>query len=327
MNSTKEKIAKILIENKNNFISGEFISSELGISRASIWKHINSLRSEGFEIESKNKVGYKLILNDENTISEYEIMHDLNTQIIGRSTHYFKSIDSTNTYAHKIAGSSEDGTLIVAEEQTAGRGRTGRYWFSKMEEGLYFSLILKPEIPIMKSSFLTQVAGASLLKALDRLGVNSSIKWPNDIILNKKKISGILTEMSAEIDRISYIIIGIGINLYGKNFDDSISQKATSIENEGYNIKRLDFIKSFCEEFEKMYIEFLSDDTDHILQILRDRSEILWKEVFIIRGDKKEKVFAKDIDRSGNLIVSYPDGREEGIFTGEVSIRGLDSYV
>lgn len=327
MNSTKEKIAKILIENKNNFISGEFISSELGISRASIWKHINSLKNEGFNIQSKNKLGYKLSLDKKKSISAYEISYNLNTSIVGNTVVYFESIDSTNTYAKKIARNSKEGTIVVAEEQTEGRGRSGKSWVSKKGDGVYFSIILKPEIPITRASFLTQVAGAAMILALSKLGIDVGIKWPNDIILNGKKICGILTEMEAEIERISHIIIGIGTNLYSKEFDKDISHKATSLQNEGYEVNKVDFIHAFCEEFENLYIKFLSNDTSSIIDILKEKSVLIGREIYIIDRNDKRKVVAHDIDNLGNLIVKNEHGNLETIFSGEISIRGLDSYI
>lgn len=325
--STKEKVMDILSNNTEKHISGEEISEILGISRASVWKHINSLKKEGFDIESRTGTGYILKGKTGDNLTPYEIKKNLNTEFIAQNVEYFTTIDSTNTYAGKIAEKSPEGTVIIADEQTAGKGRTGRNWVSKEKEGIYFSVILKPEIPVVKASFLTQVAGAALVSALNKLGVDAKIKWPNDIILGNKKIAGILTEMSAEIDRIFYIIVGIGINLYNTEFDDEIASKATSILKEGYKLDREDILKNFFDEFEKMYLDFISGKTEDIIKILVGKSVVVGKEVYIVNGSNKEKVTAVDIDGDGNLVVESEGGEKKTVFTGEISIRGLDSYI
>lgn len=326
--NTKEFIINILKDNSDKYISGEYISQQLGLSRASVWKGIKTLRKEGFNITSKNGAGYRLEgKKKESTLSSYEIKYNLNTKYIAQKIYSFDTIDSTNIYANNIAEKSPEGTVIISNEQTDGKGRTGKKWISKENDGVYFSIILKPNIPIIKSSFLTQVAGASLLKTLEKLSVKTEIKWPNDIILNNKKIAGILTEMNAEIDKISYIIVGIGINLYNSEFEKSISNVATSIKKEGYNLNKEQFLKLFFETFEYYYDKFICDDNDEVLKILRDYSAVLGKDIYILKNGEKKIVFAENIDEHGNLVIRNSFGILETIFSGEISIRGLDSYV
>ena len=325
--STKEKVMDILSECGEKHISGEEISEKLGISRASVWKHINNLKKEGFDIESRSGTGYRLRGKTGDNLTPYEIKKNLDTKFIGQNIEYFETIDSTNIYAGKVAGKSKEGTVIISDEQTAGKGRTGRKWVSKQKEGIYFSLILKPEIPLIKASFLTQVAGAALTAAFEKMGVDVTIKWPNDIILNGKKIAGILTEMQAEIDRIFYIVVGIGINLYNENFDEEIIHKATSVLKEGHRIEREELLKNFFEEFEKMYVAFLEGDNREVLKKLREKSAVIGREIYVVNGDDRRKAEAKDIDDDGNLVVEFEDGKVETIFTGEVSIRGMESYI
>lgn len=325
--STKERVMDILSNSQEKYISGEDISEKLGISRASVWKHINNLKKEGFDIESRSGMGYALKGKISNNLTPYEIKKNLNTEFIGQNIEYFETIDSTNMYAGKIANKSPEGTVVIANEQTKGKGRTGRRWISKEEEGLYFSLILKPEIAIVKASFLTQLAGAALVSAFENMGIDAKIKWPNDVILNGKKIAGILTEMSAEIDRIFYIVIGIGINLYNENFDDEIKEKASSLLKEGYKVSRKDFLQEFFKEFEAMYREFLCDNRNEVLDILRKKSAVIGKEIYVIDGKKRKKAKALNIDSYGNLEVRFEDGEEKTVFTGEISIRGLESYI
>lgn len=325
--TSKEQVLDILIENMDIHISGESISQQLGISRASVWKHINSLKKEGFEIESKSGIGYILLGKTDSSLTSYEIKRGLETEFIGQNIEYFKSIDSTNTFAKNIAPKSDEGMVIISDEQSSGKGRVGREWISKENEGIYFSIILKPDIDIMNASFLTQVAGAAMVSSLEKMGVESTIKWPNDIIVNGKKISGILTEMSAEIDQISYIVVGIGVNLYNQSFEEEIESKATSLKKEGYDIDKKEFLQKFFLEFEDLYKEFLSGDKESTISILRKKSAVLDKEVYIIDRTGKIKVYARDIDENGNLLVEKENGSIETIFTGEISIRGLESYI
>lgn len=325
--TSKEQVLDILIENMDIHISGESISQQLGISRASVWKHINSLKKEGFEIESKSGIGYILLGKTDSSLTSYEIKRGLETEFIGQNIEYFKSIDSTNTFAKNIAPKSDEGMVIISDEQSSGKGRVGREWISKENEGIYFSIILKPDIDIMNASFLTQVAGAAMVSSLEKMGVESTIKWPNDIIVNGKKISGILTEMSAEIDQISYIVVGIGVNLYNQSFEEEIESKATSLKKEGYDIDKKEFLQKFFLEFEDLYKEFLSGDKESTISILRKKSAVLDKEVYIIDRTGKTKVYARDIDENGNLLVEKENGSIETIFTGEISIRGLESYI
>ncbi len=327
MTKTREKVINILIDNSDKYISGEYMSDILGLSRASVWKHIKALKTEGFDIESKAGHGYRLHRKEKMGLSSYEIKHQLKTSYMGQEVYYFESIDSTNIYANTIANQTPEGAVVVSKKQTQGKGRSGKIWVSDYDQGIYFSTILKPSIPISRASFLTQVAGAALATSLEKLGVACQIKWPNDLVLNGKKIAGILTEMRAEIESISYIIVGIGINIGPKTFDGAISNVATSLANEGYQIQDLNLLRTFFIDFEDLYEDFKNKDYTRILGILKDKSAVLGKEIYLIRDGQKDKVFAENIDEYGNLIVRNELGFLEEIFTGEISIRGLDSYI
>lgn len=327
MTKTREKVINILIDNSDKYISGEYMSDILGLSRASIWKHIKALKGEGFDIESKAGHGYRLHRKEKRGLSSYEIKHKLKTSYMGQEVYCFDSIDSTNIYANTIANQASEGAVVVSKEQTQGKGRSGKVWVSDNDQGIYFSTILKPSIPISRASFLTQVAGAALATSLERLGVACQIKWPNDLVLNGRKIAGILTEMRAEIESISYIIVGIGVNIGPKTFEESISTVATSLANEGYQIQDLDLLRAFFIDFEDLYEDFKKRDYSRILGILKDKSAVLGKEIYLIRDGQKDKVFAENIDEYGNLIVRNELGFLEEVFTGEISVRGLDSYI
>ena len=325
--TNRERVMDILQDNSDTYMSGESISENLEISRASVWKHISSLKKEGYEIESKAGTGYRLVGKSVDRLTAYDVKKGLETGFIGQNFEYFETIDSTNTYAGKCAENSPEGTVIAAGEQTAGRGRTGRKWISKSSEGIYFSLILKPEIPVMRASFLTQVAGGALVEAFEEIDIPVKIKWPNDIILNGRKICGILTEMKAEIDRISYVVVGIGINLIAEEFDEELEKKATSLAKEGYRVDTAEILRKFFEIFERRYIQFINGDSEEILKTLREKSAVIGREIYVVTSKSRTKVYAEDIDDRGNLIVREDDGTLKTVYTGEISIRGLDSYI
>ena len=324
----REKIIRMILDNGENFISGEQLSKELGISRTAVWKHINALKEEGYNIESVNKKGYRLIEKPDDILRIGNISYNLPTEFIGQKVIHFDTIASTNDYAKEIANKVNGGTLVISEQQTKGKGRLGRVWQSKSGDGIWMSLIIKPKIEPYRASFITLVAGASLVKALNNLGVEVSIKWPNDIILNNKKLCGILTELSAEMERVNYVIIGLGINVKTMTFPDVIKEKATSLYKEGYKIPRVDIVRQFCIEFEKMYKAYILDgNKKDTLDICRKYSAVINKQVYIIKNNKKELVKCIDISENGNLIIKERNGQLKEIISGEISIRGVKGYV
>lgn len=324
----KNKIIEIILSKGNEFISGEELSKQLGISRAGIWKHIKTLKEEGYNIESVNKKGYRLAEKPVDLLTHQNICHDLNTDFIGNNIIHFQTIDSTNDYAKKIASEKEDGTVIISEEQTKGKGRLGRQWYSKSHEGIWMSIVLKPNIMPYKAPFITLIAGASIVKALNDLEVKTLIKWPNDIILNGKKISGILTELSAEIERVNHIVLGMGINVKTMEFSQEICDIATSLYKEGYKVSRVDIVRNILNEFEKLYIDYVNNNSkEETLNICRQYSAIIGKDIYILNGDNKEQVKCLDINEGGNLIVEKQDKTTREIMSGEVSIRGIKGYV
>jgi len=269
-----------------------------------------------------------LIEEDKDLLTYNNISYKLKTNIIGKKIVHFETIDSTNGYGKKIASEELDGTVIISEEQTKGKGRIGRQWHSKSKEGIWMSIILKPNIMPQKAPFITLIAGASIAKALNNLGIETTIKWPNDIIINNKKVAGILTELSAEIDRINYIVLGIGINVKTTEFSQEISEIATSLYKEGYKTSRVDITKSILREFEVLYLQYINENSKNdTLDICRKYSAIIEKDVYLIKGEDKELVRCLDINKDGNLIVQTEDNIIKEIISGEVSIRGVKGYV
>ena len=190
------------------------------------------------------------------------------------------------------------------------------------------SLMLKPEIPVYKAPFLTLVAGASILNAFRNLGVDAEIKWPNDIVLNGQKICGILTEMVAEVEKVGCVVIGMGINVNTMLFPGELSEKATSLKKEGFDIKRTDIIREIMKEFEGLYNLYIEGGSrEDIIGICRKYSVLIGKDVYLIKKDHREKVYCMDISNDGNLIVKHNDGEIEEIISGEVSVRGQNGYI
>ena len=253
---------------------------------------------------------------------------ELNTNFIGKNIIHLETVDSTNDYLKKINNQVEDGTVVISDEQTKGKGRLGRKWQSKSREGIWMSIILKPEIIPYKAPFITLIAGASIVKALNNLQVPAKIKWPNDIVINNKKVSGILTELSADIEKTNYIIVGIGINVNNSEFDRDLKEKATSLYKEHYKLSKVDIVTEILHELEKLYKDYIDRDCkEETLKICKEYSEIINKDVYIVKENEKELVKCVDINKEGNLIVRDSNNKLKEIISGEVSIRGVKGYV
>ena len=323
----KEKILKLLKDNKDEFVSGETISHVVGISRAGIWKYINQLKVDGYLIESKSRNGYKL--KEYADILNYsEIEPYLSTKFIGRNIFHFDTIDSTNTKAKELArGNATEGAVVISEEQTAGKGRLGRKWVSPKSQGIWMSIILRPNIDTLNASKLTLIGAAAVYKALESLNINSSIKWPNDIILNGKKLCGILTEMSGELNQIEYVIMGIGINVNSTlaHMPEDIASIATSLKIEkSEDYPRAELCAKILNNFELLYEKFILDENlEEVLNISREHSAILGKEIEILNRGKLVKAVAVDISSDGLLVLKHADGTLETVISGEVSLNSV----
>ena len=324
----KNRILNLLKES-DDFISGQKISDDLGVSRAAVWKYINALKEEGYEIESISRRGYKFVLSPD-VLTYEEIEKFLDTKYIGRELIYLPAVDSTNNYAKNIASNKNEGTVVTAEQQLSGKGRLGRDWTSPSHKGIYMSIILKPDLDPSKVAKLTLIGAAAVYKALKDIGIQSQIKWPNDIVIDGKKVCGILTEMSCELNIIDYIIMGIGINvnLDKDDIPKELKDKATSLKLvTKKTINRKELLGLVLNHFEKLYESFKKDlNLDEVIKICKENSALLGKEVHIIQGNSTRKGKAIDINSEGELIVKFDTGIET-IYSGEVSVRGLNGYV
>lgn len=323
------KILKILNE-EQEFVSGEFIANKLGITRAGVWKYISKLKNMGYEIISVNNKGY-LLKDNKNLYNQFEILKNLHTDFIGKNIIFFDSIDSTNIYAKNLAyEGTKEGTVIISNTQINGKGRLEKQWISEKDSGIYMSIILRPNIELINCNQITLITSIALCRVLKSLNLETYIKWPNDIILNNKKISGILIELSAEIEKVNYIIVGVGINVNNKSIDENIKDKATSIFLETKNMfSRVQIIQSFLFEFEKMYTQYIKNSNfNEFLDEYKELCINLGKEVKIFSKDKEDFGKIVGITEYGQLIFLNNKNEEIKIISGEVSIRNIDgSYI
>ena len=295
-----------------------------------MWKAINQLKEAGYEIEAQQNKGYRLKAAPD-LMTEAEIKSLLHTDWVAKEVLYFDTIDSTNTKAQELAEKGyPSGTLVVADKQESGKGRRGRSWVSPSGTGIFMTLMIKPDINPNNASMLTLVAALAVAKAITSVtGEKALIKWPNDIVVNGKKVCGILTEMNAQFDYINHIVVGIGINVHNESFPEEISQMASSlmIEAGGKRFHRAQIIAETMSYFEQYYDTFLK--TQDLSALVREYDELLVNRNKSVRVlDPKEPFDGKamGITPKGELIVDTWESRKL-VSSGEVSVRGIYGYV
>jgi BirA family biotin operon repressor/biotin-[acetyl-CoA-carboxylase] ligase len=324
----KQKVFKILLEAKDH-LSGEEISERLGVSRTAIWKHINALKEDGYDIEAVPRKGY-LLKNRVDKLLRTEIITELNLKHWNKENIYtYDQVDSTNIIGKKFAAEGkEEGTFIIAEEQTKGKGRMGRDWVSPYGKGIWLSFILRPEIIPLRASEITFVIAVGIMEGIKKhINKEVKIKWPNDILLDGKKIVGILTEISAEMERINYIVAGIGINANQdiEDFPEDIRVKATSLRlNTGKYINRNELLRELIEEMERIYFIYKNEGFKKILEFWKENNATLGRRVKAITFDGEITGVAERIDDEGYLIILDDQGNENKILAGDVSLRNED---
>jgi BirA family biotin operon repressor/biotin-[acetyl-CoA-carboxylase] ligase len=325
----KERILMELNQNKQDFISGQYLSDRLGISRTAVWKYINSLKKQGYEIEAVPNKGYRLVTSPDVLIPE-EVYPLLKTSVLGRKIIHSEKLASTSTLAKEIAPQQQEGTLVIAEEQTGGRGRLGRKWYSPRGGGIWASLILKPRIRPEKAYQLTQVAAVAVVKAIkEATGILAGIKWPNDIIINGKKVCGILTEMNAEADAVNHIILSIGLNVKPGEGDMplDLKDKMTFLDVErGFGVSRKGLLAVLLGELEKAYHAFLDKGFETVAADCRRFSVLLGREVRVEQMDRIFQGRAVEITGDGALLVETAEEKME-VISGDVSVRGVYGYL
>ncbi|MGD2278769.1 MAG: biotin--[acetyl-CoA-carboxylase] ligase [Candidatus Omnitrophota bacterium] len=315
----KKKILNIFYKNTGSFISGEDISDKLKVSRASVWKYINKIREDGYVIDAVPHLGYRITAVPDKLYG-HEISRDLKTKNIGqKNVYHYEHIDSTNNKAYELAESGEpEGTIVVAEAQGKGKGRIGRKWASPKGEGVYMSLVLRPDVETDEIPTITLIAAISAVKAIDEVcSLKPKIKWPNDILVNSKKLGGILTEIKAQPDQVDFLILGIGINV--NTHQDKIPRIATSLKNEcSKRISRSEVVKRFLENFEKDYTKFKKEGFKSLRNECKSNSSVLGKKVKVTEHHKTLEGEAVDIDQKGALILKLDNGSRQRVFSGDV---------
>lgn len=323
----KTEVLKALRQ-QEDYVSGQKLCEKLGVSRTAVWKVISQLKEEGYVIESVTNKGYRL-LQEPNILSESEILSRLHTTCIGKQVQYFDTLDSTNTYCGRKGEELAHGTVVVAEKQTAGLGSRGRNWTSPKGSSIYMSLLLKPDISPDAAPRLTLVMALSVACAFRNLGVKVQIKWPNDIVINGKKLVGILTEMRAEIGYVHQVVIGVGINVLTEQFPEELAQRATSVFLEtGKTFSRAEVLAEVLECFEQDYETFLrTSDLSELLEQYTQFSATIGKEVCVLEQKATYNGRALRVNETGQLLVELEDGSVNAVFADEVSVRGIYGYV
>lgn len=308
-----------LLKEKDGFVSGEEIGSALGVSRAAVWKNVARLKEEGYRIESVSKRGYRLIQSAD----------ALNKAEIGiENCIYYPVTDSTNLRA-KAAALKEgfkDGLLVVCGRQTGGRGRLGRGWEDN-GRNVCMSFVFKPDIPPVEASALTLVTGLAVTEALrEYTGLEIGIKWPNDVILKGKKLCGILTEMSAEMDKINFVVTGIGINVNEDSFSEELRDKATSLILEtGRKFNRAEIIRVCAKKILQYYDKFRKSGFEAFVEEYNRLCINIGKEVKAIYKSGEIKGLAAGVNCDGALLIKKEGGEEIAVNSGEVSLRLTDN--
>jgi BirA family biotin operon repressor/biotin-[acetyl-CoA-carboxylase] ligase len=323
MQVAEEEVLALLQKNQRTFLSTKEISERLGVHPYVVYQTIKELRRWDFKILSERGKGYRLLEAPE-LLLPGEIKKRLKTKILGKDILSYRTLGSTNQLGFRLAESGVgEGTLIVADEQTKGRGRMGRGWYSPPKLGLWMSLILRPEIPPFKAPGLSICAGLALAQAIGGLtGMDARIKWPNDCLVNDRKVGGILLELSAELDRINFVIVGIGVNVnhLSKDFPKKLSSIATSIRMEwGREVSRIKLLTLFLKKFEAIYLDFKKNGLVPQRQLIKKFSSLLGKKVVVKFGKEKIEGVAEDIDDNGSLVIRTRKG-ERVVRAGEVTV-------
>ncbi|HHP50506.1 MAG TPA: biotin--[acetyl-CoA-carboxylase] ligase, partial [Moorella mulderi] len=325
---TRERILDCLKDRLDQFVSGEEMGRRLGISRTAVWKHIQALREAGYEIEAQSRSGYRLRRIPDRLYPE-EVKKNLKTSWLGHVLIYLEETSSTNWIARELAEKGcSSGAVVVAESQTQGRGRRGRFWHSPSGKGLWFSVVLRPQVEPFQAPQLTLLTGVAVAQAVKRFtGLPVGLKWPNDLWVGGKKLGGILTEIKAEMDAVEYVVVGIGlnVNLENSDFPEELRGTATSLLLSLHKkIPRVALLQEILGSLEKIYELWQEEGFDPVRRAWKEASCILDREVEIRSGDGVYRGIALDIDGEGALLVRTGEGEIRRFLSGEVSLRVRD---
>ncbi len=325
----KAKILALLRE-REEYVSGQELCQRFGVSRTAVWKAIGQLKKEGYCIEAVKNRGY-LLVPEEEVYGRHELESRMDTDWAGRPVFYYDELASTNLQAKLDAeNGAGEGTLIVADMQTAGRGRKGKGWSSPAGTNVYFTLILKPDYDVEQASMVTLVMGMAVAEGIRATcGVDARIKWPNDIVAGGRKLCGMLAEMSVEREFIHYVVVGVGINVKEQVFPEEIADPATSLWQEcGRKVSRGQLIVNVMKAFEARYKVFCSRRS--LSGLVEEYNGMLVnknREVRVLDPKGEFRGVSRGINEKGELLVELEDGSVTAVYAGEVSVRGVYGYV
>lgn len=320
----KEEILRMLKES-GDYVSGQELSGRLNVSRSAVWKHIKALREEGCEIDSVTNRGY-LLKSIPERWDEQHIKENLKTLRLGCGLLLLPEVDSTNEELKRRArAGAAHGLVCVAEKQGAGKGRLGRAWSSPAGTGMWMSVLLRPDISPFEVSGITLAAGLAVCRAVQKItGCRAKIKWPNDVVIGGKKICGILTEMSAESDRVDFVVVGIGVNVNMDTLPEEIAHKATSLKIEGGRpFSRTVLLCEVLRQLEIYTDEFLLSTCGSITDEYKENCVTIGREVSAVRGGVQVMGEAVDVTLSGALVIRQKNGKLTEINSGEVVVQGI----
>lgn len=319
----KQQVLSILEEHRGSSVNGAKLAKELYVTRSSIWKAVKALQKEGYQIEAVTNRGYCL-LNHNDIISAESITPFLKGRAVNFQLDVRQRVSSTNTIAKELAAQgAPEGTVIIAKEQTEGRGRMGRAFYSPPDSGIYFTIILRPTLNLEDSLLITTATAVAVAKAIETVaGVKAEIKWVNDIFVGDKKVCGILTEASLNFESggLEYAVVGIGINIATKDFPEDIKQVAGAL----FNVKpdNSPVTSMLVAEVLNNLSSCMDSLTDkEYLDEYRNRSLLIGKDILVLKGKESAPAKAVDIDDKARLVVEYEDKTREALNSGEVSVR------
>ena len=324
MTTTKEILLAWLKKHRHQWISGERISNQLGISRTAIWKQIKRLKADGHHIASAPKKGYRL-LKTADLLTSQTIDEGLQTKVMGKpAMQILQATDSTNVQARTLASQgAAEGTVVVADTQTHGRGRRGRTWFSPPGQSIYASIILRPPMAPAQAPQITLMTAVAVAKTLNATAdLNAKIKWPNDILIRGKKIAGILTEMSTDMDVVDFVVVGMGINVNTPRemMPPEIQQIATSIKIEtGCEVSRADLLCRLLKHFERCYDQLKAEGFGPVMAQWRRMTDMIGQQVHVDVLDKRRTGTVEAVDDDGVLMLRDARGTLHRIYSGDVT--------
>ena len=320
----RARILKLLRQQSQDYLSGEEISRQLAVSRTAVWKHIQELKNHGYEIEAHPRKGYRLKSRPDLLLPE-EIRAGLATQLLGKQIVHFYDTSSTNNEAKRLAADDAvEGTIVVSEAQTLGRGRLNRGWFSPPGGGVWVSIILRPPFPPQEAPKCTLMAAVATVEAIrEASGLNCGIKWPNDILWQGRKLVGILTEMSAEMDAINFVVLGIGINvsLQESDFPEELRNIGASVSmGAEREVSRVEVLQKLLERLEYWYQVVKQEGFEPVLEAWRRESVTLGQPVRVLAGEETYDGVAEELAEDGSLLVRTENGLRR-VLAGDVSLR------